>query len=233
MNIKNEKGIISLFAIFSMIFLLVFAITSYLFVREKIKIKEKENMEFEKIYLEAGQNNYASSNEIIPIYTINQLNLVGTGDYLKINDKIYQLGRGMSYILKDDIIVDINEDLQTGNIGFNDYKLSSETYYIDIFSHELKYFKDGAYWKALIYRKFDKQNNEENNYSILEEYEIPDNSTFMMLWGSNKKLDNYEISTNSNNNINSINDIDVYINNFNKLDKENGEFYIFILIGNL
>lgn len=179
-----------------------------------------------------GQNNYASSNEIIPIYNINQLNLVGTGNYLKIKDKIYQCGRGMSYILKDDIIIDIDEDLKTGNVGFNDYKLFSETYYIDTFSHELKYFKDGEYWKVLVYRKFDKKdkNDEGTSYSILEKYQVPDYSTFMIFWSNNNELNNYEISQNSSKKVTNINDIDVYKNNFYKLDKENGEFYIFIKI---
>lgn len=50
MKNRDENGIISLFVIFSMILLLTFVITSYFFIKEKIKIKENENIEIEKLY---------------------------------------------------------------------------------------------------------------------------------------------------------------------------------------
>lgn len=226
---KSESGIISIFVIFSMFFLFVFVITSYYFFKEKIKINKLENIELQKKYSNFEGNDSATSNEIIPIYNITQLNLVGTGDYLKINNKIYQLGRGSSYILKNDIIVDIEEDLQYGNIGFNDYKLDSNKYYIDTFNHELKYFKNGDYWKVVVHEKYgDKNNAEENNYLLINNYEILPNSIFMIIWKKNNDFSNCDVMQNSNKIITNINDIDVYNKNYNNLDFEKGEFYIFI-----
>lgn len=53
MEKRSEKGIISIFVIFSMIFLLIFVITSYFLVKEKIKIRESENSEIKRIYSES------------------------------------------------------------------------------------------------------------------------------------------------------------------------------------
>ena len=53
MKRRNENGIISIFVIFSTIFLLIFVITSYFFVKEKIKIRESENDEVKRIYSES------------------------------------------------------------------------------------------------------------------------------------------------------------------------------------
>ena len=61
--------------------------------------------------------------DIVPIYNIRELDSLGTGEYIQIKDKIYRCSRGKSYELKQDIIVDIKEDLGSVNIGFNDYKL--------------------------------------------------------------------------------------------------------------
>lgn len=188
------------------------------------------------MYLVCGESEYASTNEVIPIYNIDELKVVGTGDYLKIKNRIYQCGRGMSYILKDDIIVDVDEDLMTGRIGFNDYKLYSSTYYIDKFSHDIKYYKDEDYWKVLVHKKFDKnKENEktndkytENEFSIINEYKLPENSIFMIVWSDeNNELTSYDIIQNSKR-VTNLSDIEVYNKNLQFLNNEEGEFYIFL-----
>lgn len=189
-----------------------------------------------RVYLVCGESEYASTNEVIPIYNIDELKVVGTGDYLKIKNRIYQCGRGMSYILKDDIIVDVDEDLMTGRIGFNDYKLYSSTYYIDKFSHDIKYYKDEDYWKVLVHKKFDKnKENEktndkytENEFSIINEYKLPENSIFMIVWSDeNNELTSYDIIQNSKR-VTNLSDIEVYNKNLQFLNNEEGEFYIFL-----
>ena len=37
-----------------------------------------------------NMNRFAENNELIPIYNINQFDVVGTGSYLRIKDKVYQ-----------------------------------------------------------------------------------------------------------------------------------------------
>ena len=243
----EEKGIISLFVLFSMLFLLVFVFTAYFFVKNKVQSKEYENLQLKNIYSknidEIKANENALNNEIIPIYNIDELNVAGTGSYLKINDKIYQCGIGMSYILKDNIIVDIDEDISSSRIGFNDYKLYSQNYHIDDYGHSIYYYKDNTYWKVLNYKKYDDSKNEiiknddytQNDFSLINEFDFTkyNNCTFLMLWTNDEnKLINYEIIEQKNNNIISLNQIEVYAKNINKVNKKNGELYIFINIGN-
>ena len=142
----------------------------------------------------------------------------------------------MSYVLRDNIIVDIEEDLMTGRIGFNDYKLYSSTYYIDKFSNEIKYYKDGEYWKVLKYKKIDKNNKSEkvndkyseNDFSIIDEYKIPEKAIFMMIWSNEEdELTYCDILQNSKQ-VKNLSDIEVYNKNIPFLNSEYGEYYIFI-----
>ena len=57
----------------------------------------------------------------------------------------------------------------------------------------------------------------------------------MMIWSDNKgKLSNIEILSQdiSIKKINSLNDINVFNKNFGKINKETGEFYIFVNVEN-
>lgn len=164
MKRKEEKGIISLFVLFSMMLLLVFVFTVYFLVKSKVQLRENETIELKNIYSKTinNLNDNALSNEVIPIYNIDELNIAGTRSYLKIKERIYQCGIGMSYMLRDNIIVDIDEDIITGRIKFNDYKLYSQSYHIDKFSYGIYYYKDNSYWKNLVHKKYNKssQNKE-------------------------------------------------------------------------
>ena len=50
----------------------------------------------------------------------------------------------------------------------------------------------------------------------------------MIIWKKNNDFSNCDVMQNSNKIITNINDIDVYNKNYNNLDFEKGEFYIFI-----
>lgn len=242
---KSEKGLISLYVLFGMLFLLVFVLSAYIGIRNKLQLEEYKNLEMQEIYsknIDVVKNiEYAPSNELIPIYNSSQFDLVGTGSYLKINNKIYQCGIGMSYLLKDDIIVDIDEDLKYKKVGFNDYKLHLSTYYIDKLNHEIFYYKDGSYWKCLAYQKFNEEENSivknktylQNQFSIIGDYSIKSNQ-FMMIWNDEEgNLSNIDISSQSTiENITSINQIEVFRKNYSKVDGNTGEFYIFVNVGN-
>lgn len=246
MKNKRESGIISIFVLFSMAFLLIFVVTVYFFVQNKIKNREIENLELKKIYSkqegDAKLNENVLSNEIIPIYNIDELNIAGTGSYLKINNKIYQCGIGMSYILKDNIIVDIDEDIITRRIEFNDYKLYSPTYHIDNFSKDIYYYKESTYWKAIVHKKYNiseketiiKDNYMKNDFSLINEFDFSkfNNCRFLMLWSNNEnKLEYFDI-VEQGNKINYLNQIKVFEKNKDKINQKNGEIYIFIDIGN-
>lgn len=242
---RNEKGIISLYVLFGMLFLLVFVLSIYIGIRNKMQLEEYKNLELEEIYSKnidvVEDIEFAESNELIPIYNINQFNIVGTGSYLKINNKIYQCGIGMSYIFKDDIIIDIDEDLKYKKVGFNDYKLYSSTYYIDKLDYQMYYYKDGSYWKCLAYQKFSEEKNDivknktylQNQFSIIGEYNLNSNKQYMMIWNDKDgNLGNVDVMNQNSNNITSINQIEVFKNNIQNVDKIFGEYYLFVNIGN-
>lgn len=239
MKNKNEKGIVSIFVLFAMMLLLIFVFSIYSLVDNKLKENEKQNLNLLKIYSNKldliDSNKSADNSEIIPIYNINQLNIVGTGSFIKIDSQVYQCGMGMSYVLKDNIIVDIAEDLFTNRINFNDYKLYSQIYYIDKYIYDIYYYKDNTYWKNIYYKNFTEKDNSdleysENQFSIIDKYE--NNNTefeYMMIW----KYDGiYNLAKSiQSEKANNLDEIIVYKENINKINV-NGEIYIFINIGN-
>lgn len=242
---KNEKGLISLYVLFGMLFLLVFVLSIYIGIRNKMQLEEYKNLELEEIYsknLDIDKDiEFAENNELIPIYNINQFDVVGTGSYLRINDKIYQCGTGMFYIFKDDIIVDIDEDLKYKKVGFNDYKLYSSTFYIDKLDYQMYYYKDNNYWKCLAYQKFSEENKDivknktytQNQFSIIGDYNLNGNNEYMIIWNDEESnLSNFEIESQNSGNISFLNQINVFKNNIQKIDKTSGEYYLFVNIGN-
>lgn len=248
MKNENEKGIISIFIVFGMIFLLIFTINIYYIVKSKSKIEEDKAFEIKKIYSdnysEEQEMEYADNNEVIPIYNADELNLVGNNNYVQIREKIYQCGRGKSYILKDNIIIDVDEKLKSNMIEACDYKLYSLTYYIDKNIYDIYYFKDGLYWKNIAYQKFngvsDKIVNDtlytENEFFILKDYKFPQgNNKFMLIWTDENSKLSYEECIEQNvfqNRLNRLEEIDVFRNNQGNLNKTNGKFYLFVCVGN-
>jgi len=240
---RNQKGVISLFVLFAMLFLLIICLSMYLGIRNKFQMQKYEELELQEIYSIVDTSEgieYVSIDEIIPIYNINQLNVAGTGSFLKVNNKIYECGRGMSYVLKNNIIVDIDEDLRLKKVGANDYKLYSSSYYIENLSYEIYYYKEDRYWKCIAYQKFNENENSIVNnktylnekFSIIGNYEFQNNNTFMILWNDkNGNLSNFEIKNQNINNITNINQIDVFRENIGKINKLSGEFYLFIDVG--
>lgn len=245
---SNQKGIILLFVLFAMLLLVIFCLTVYFMIRNKLQLQEYKSFEIEEIYSKEIDKietlEYALNIDIIPIYNIYQLDIAGSGSYLKIDDVIYQCGRGMNYLLKDNIIVDIDEDLVTGKIGFNDYKLYSSSYYVEKSIYDIYYYKDQNYWKNIVYQKFgeDRDKPVENGTYLEEEFSIlgDDNQIlnskqyeFMVIWSdSDGNLTNQKSEIqNFGDVLTSINQINVFTENYNEI-KNGTEFYIFLKIGN-
>ena len=240
---RNEKGVISLFVLFAMLFLLVFSFSVYIAIRNNFSHQEYKDLEIQEIYAKDSIETieYANVNELIPIYNCNQLAVAGTGSYLKINNKIYECGLARSYVLKNNIIIDIDEDLQYKKVGFCDYKLHAQSNYINENSYDLYYYKDNTYWKCIAYQRFlnNDMNNlkdntfTQNNFSYLNNCPIKHN-TFLMIWNdefgvlSNSELDTQMITGK----VSSVNQIDIYNKVIKNVDKEKGEYYLFVNIGN-
>ena len=246
MSIRNQKGIISLFVVFAMIILLIFVISVYYFVKSKSSAQINKNFEYQEIYSknyeEISNIEYATDNEIIPIYNIDELNVVGSNNYLQIKKKIYQCGREKSYILKDDIIVDIKEKIMSKSVAFNDYKFYMPTYVIDKDAYDLYYYGLGKYWKVVLYKNYtdgdlsiNKDDYTNKEFSILKKISFTPNKNydFLMIWSNeNGELkDEVDYSQKiQKTNITSIYDLDVFKQNEKELPNK-GEYYIFIFVG--
>lgn len=242
--LKNEKGIISLFVIYASLIFLVVVITISLVIKNKGILEEFKNIEIQKIYSKSDTEyvSYAQNDEIIPIYNIEEFNLIGSNSYVQIKDKIYECTTGKQYYLKNNIIVDVEENLKSINIGFNDYKLYSKLYNIDKSKYDVYYYfenENGNYWKNIVYQNFFTEDRNfvtsgtytESSFSILNEYRLP-SLTFMIIWNDeNGEFNNIEIQT-QNSYPRSLNEIEVLRKNINQIDRNNNQFYIFVCVGN-
>ena len=244
---KNEDGIISLLVLLAMLFLLILCLSFYFAVKNKYQIQEYKNLEIKELYSKSidviENSEFVPNDELIPIYNINQLDVAGTGSYLKINNKIYQCGIGMSYVLRNNIIVDIDEDLKYKKNGFNDFKLYNSTYYIDKLNNQIYYYKDGCYWICLVQQKFNENNGEfvnkqiytQNEFSIIGDYYLNDKRQYMIIWNDEEgNFGNIDVKNqvSSFEKILSINQIEVFKKNYKNIDKKNGEYFLFVNIGN-
>ena len=237
---KKENGIISLLVLFIMLFLLIFTLTIYSIITDKQKIQISKDIELSQSYSksenEIERNLYAESDSIIPIYNVNEAKNIGTGAYVEINKKIYQFSLNKNYELQNNIIVDVNEDLNSVNIGFNDYKFYKDTYNINKSIYDYYYFYDNSYWKAVVYQKFDGGNTlisedvcENNKFSILNQYDFKlENLEFLNII-KNEKGEILAIYQEKQSNIpKKLENINVFRNHINEIDTQKGEFYILV-----
>lgn len=243
-NIKSDNGIISFFVIFALIIFLVFATTIALVIRNKNNVEKSKNIQIQKIYSKSDMEyiSYANSDEIIPIYNIEEFNLIGSNAYVQIKNKIYECTTGKQYYLKNNIVVDVEENLKSINIGFNDYKLYSKLYNIDTSNYDIYYYfenENGNYWKNIVYQNFFTNDTTlvtsgtytESSFSILNEYALP-TLTFMIIWNDeNGEFNNIEIQK-QNNYPQNLSEIEVLKKNLNQIDRQNNQFYIFVNVGN-
>lgn len=247
-KIKSEKGVISLFVLISMLFLLIFIFSLYLNIMNEKKVQEEKNIELKQIYSknlkQVEEFLYAEDDDIIPIYNADDFNSIGTGEYVEIDNKVYRFGSANYYVLKNNIIVDIKEDLQNSRIDFNDYKLYLSTVFLDKSIYDYYYYyksENGSYWKAIAYQKFSKKNKDEvknetysqNKFLRLNEINYQKESLdFMMIWSDkNGLLSNLEIEHQDSSNINSLNQINIFNKYYNLVDKIKGEYYLFVNVG--
>lgn len=108
-NLKSEKGAITLVVLIGMLFLTAFLMSVYIGTANKAqgsaditkKIKEQYNNigELDKIY----DSYFVNTDDIIPIYTVDQLKKIASGKDILIDGKIYTFANNAYYILKKDL----------------------------------------------------------------------------------------------------------------------------------
>ena len=143
-KLKSEKGAITLIALVSVMFLVSFLISSYVMVANKVQMQKQIIKETQKIYepkssIEEIYSSYFSTNEVIPIYTAEQLLAIGEENkIININGKYYTFTNKDTYILKNNLTI-YEEQLpenwtapeiffmksqNTGTIGYNGYTVT-------------------------------------------------------------------------------------------------------------
>lgn len=169
-NIKNQKGAISLFVLLSMMFFLAFMLGAFTLVNRKNAVQIESLAETKRIYSNkaSAKDQYdaifvSSSNSLVPITNIDQLQKVksasdGTSRYkYLINGKIYTYEKDATYVLQNDIIIDMEDTIDGKNNLQNilyDYILYNSSYKVNLNGHSIYYRmkSDGSLWKLVCYQ---------------------------------------------------------------------------------
>lgn len=177
-KIKNQKGAISLFVMLSMLFFLAFMLGAFSLVNRRNATQVEALKETKEIYSSgaSAKDTYdaivSNSNSVVPISTKEQLakaieieGTTTTANYI-VNGKLYTYQKNASYVLQNDIILDLNTELNEKNassgVKVYDYALYSSKYKIDANGHSIYYIKndDKSLWKCVFYQNIgtDKKN---------------------------------------------------------------------------
>lgn len=109
-KIKSENGAITIVVLVSILFMVSFLISSYILVSNKVKSQKEMIAETKNIYettstMEEIYNSYFIKNEIIPIFNVNQLLKIATGENINVNGKIYSFSNEETYLLMNDLVL--------------------------------------------------------------------------------------------------------------------------------
>lgn len=132
---KSSNGAISVFVLMSMLFFLFCMIGVFSIVSKKAQTQTQSIVELKDKYYEESeenqvyQNKFANDDEVIPIYTKEQLDEIGTDTEIEIDGKIYNFSMEKQYELKNNIIFDISEVSNSTYSNLN--KNNFEFFYLD------------------------------------------------------------------------------------------------------
>lgn len=148
-KIKNQKGVISVFAMTAMLFFLLFIIGAYMAISRNNRIQKESNKEVLELYSTDvnAQDIYndiiAYKGEVIPLYTYDQVENIGSNNFFAIDGKVYcfksvkKENSSSSYELKSNLI------LSNDNYGLLDYKRIDRVNNKYVDSDSLKLSLDG------------------------------------------------------------------------------------------
>lgn len=107
-NPKSQKGAITLIVLVTMLFLIAFLMSMYIRISNKAQTSAETTEEIAKKYNNIGEandiyNSYFANSDVIPIYTVEQLKKIGSGEKIDINGKIYTFTTNGYYTLMDDL----------------------------------------------------------------------------------------------------------------------------------
>lgn len=107
-NPKSQKGAITLIVLVSMLFLTAFLMSMYIGIANKARTSAETTKQIAEKYNNLEEANdiydsYFSQSEIIPIYTREHLEKIGSGESITINGKIYTFSPNGYYTLQNDL----------------------------------------------------------------------------------------------------------------------------------
>lgn len=113
-NLKDQKGMITMLVLITVVFLVSFLISAYLLISSKLKSQQDIVSETKRIYegtatMDEIYNSYFSNDEIVPIYTAEQLIKIGSKENVIINGKYYNFSKTTKYVLMNDIEFDASK----------------------------------------------------------------------------------------------------------------------------
>ena len=118
-NLKSEKGAITLVVLVAMLFLLTFLMSIYIGIANKAQTSAENTKEIAEKYNNIGEaqtiyDNYFADTEVIPIYTREQLEKIASGEQVTINGKVYTFSANGYYTLQNDLDLGGYYDETTG-----------------------------------------------------------------------------------------------------------------------
>lgn len=176
-NIKDQKGAISLFVILAMLFFLAFILGAFSITSRRNATQLEAVRETAKIYSSGVDANTlydsmlaTTPNTTIPITTFEQLkeakrieeSATAIQTNYTINGKLYTYKKDASYVLANDIILDMTSEINgKSDITIYDYLLyDKENYNINLNNHNIYYrLSDGSLWKCIFYHNIGTTNN--------------------------------------------------------------------------
>jgi len=107
-KLRNEKGVITIITLLTILFITTFLMTSYILIANKVKTQKEMLSETRSIYepkssMEEIYNSFTTIDNVIPIYTVDQLLKIGSDDEIGINGKVYTFSYTQNYLLKSDL----------------------------------------------------------------------------------------------------------------------------------
>ena len=169
-SIKSENGMITMITLVTILFMISSLVTTYILVANKVKTQKEMINETRSIYepkstMEEIYNSYFNNDNIIPIYTVQQLLMMGKEQKdVNINGKYYDFNNDENtiYILMNDLrfkASDYSDQLTNGYwtpIGNNTELIAK--------------FEGRGHTIEVIYDDESKIYSKENNYSDEEDY---------------------------------------------------------------
>ncbi len=121
---ESQKGAISVFVMFVMMFFLVTIMGIYMIASKKAQTQTESIGLTQDLYYisneeaEIYNEKLAPNTEIIPVYTKEQLWAIGSNQAIEIEGKVYQFGEEAKYALKNDIVLNMGTEFSFLNYDF-------------------------------------------------------------------------------------------------------------------